>query len=214
MSLYPAVAPRGKIPYVKLEGSPGLLGDSTLIIRKFVDEGYLPDLNAGLTAVQKAQDLAVRALLEDKLYFYQVRERWQDNYYTMRDGALAVIPYPIRVLVGMLAYRGVLRTLQGQGTLRFSLEEMAALRLEVWESINTLLVEARSKMGDTDGPFWVLGGAGPTDADPVVFGFIAASLVCQAAPDTEKIVRSFPIVMDYARRIHDRYFSDYERWQD
>ncbi len=68
----PRDAPRGKVPYVQLEGSPELLGDSALITRKFIDDGYMSDLNAGLTPVQKAQDLAVRALLEDKLYFYQV----------------------------------------------------------------------------------------------------------------------------------------------
>lgn len=34
------------------------------------------------------------------------------------------------------------------------------------------------------------------------------------APDTERIVRGFPIVVEYAKRIHDQYFSDYERWQD
>lgn len=33
---------------------------------------YMADLNAGLTPVQKAQDLAIRTLLEYKLYFYQV----------------------------------------------------------------------------------------------------------------------------------------------
>ena len=168
----------------------------------------------------------------------KVRERWHDNYYTMRDGVLAPIPYPVRVLVGLIAYRAVTRTLHGQGILRFSSEEMAALRLEIWEGINALLVESRSKAlagSGADGPFWVLGGKEPTEADPVLFGFLAASLVCKAyvsphsamtlsercaddllirAPDTEQVVRSFPAVMEYAKRIHDRYYSDYERWQD
>lgn len=68
----PREAPRGKLPYVKIEGSPELLGDTTLITRTFVETGLMADLNAGLTPVQKAQDLAVRALLEDKLCFFQV----------------------------------------------------------------------------------------------------------------------------------------------
>lgn len=70
----PRAAPRGKIPYLGVEGSSELLGDSALITKKFIDEGYLTDLNAGLTPVERSQDLAIRALLEDKLYFYQVRD--------------------------------------------------------------------------------------------------------------------------------------------
>lgn len=33
-----------------------------------------------------------------------------------------------------------------------------------------------------------------------------------SAPETAKIVRSYPTIIDYAERIHTRYFPDYERW--
>lgn len=74
-------APKGKIPYVSMiEGdgageksaAPTVLGDSTLITRKLVADGILNDLNANLSPTEKAHDLAIRALLEDKLYFYSV----------------------------------------------------------------------------------------------------------------------------------------------
>lgn len=73
----PFSGPRGKIPYVAISrpGSadpPPLMGDSTLIIRNLVDDGTLEDLNAKLGPVERAHDLALRALLEDKLYWYQV----------------------------------------------------------------------------------------------------------------------------------------------
>jgi len=53
-----------------------MLTDSTLISDKLVVDGLAQDLNLKLTAAEKAQDLAIRALLEDKLYFYQVRNRY------------------------------------------------------------------------------------------------------------------------------------------
>lgn len=28
------------------------------------------------------------------------------------------------------------------------------------------------------------------------------------------MVRGFPVMMDYAKRIHDAYFSDYDLWDD
>ena len=33
-------------------------------------------------------------------------------------------------------------------------------------------------------------------------------------PDTARIIRSYPVIMEYARKIHDKYFTDYERWDD
>jgi hypothetical protein len=70
-----ARAPRGKLPYLSIqeEDSEALnLSDTTLIARKLVEDGLIEDLNAKLSPADKAHDLAIRALLEDKLYFYQV----------------------------------------------------------------------------------------------------------------------------------------------
>lgn len=77
----PPAAPKGKIPYVEyreggdLAAAPAQMGDSTLIIKALTERGALPDLNAALPLDQKAHDLALKSLLEDKLYFYQVRGR-------------------------------------------------------------------------------------------------------------------------------------------
>lgn len=69
-------APRGKVPYVSIDRGDGnceILADSTLISQALVESGDLEDLNNNLTASQKLQDLSIKALLEDKLYFYQVQ---------------------------------------------------------------------------------------------------------------------------------------------
>lgn len=69
-------APKGKIPYIGIvkddHSDPTLLADSTSIIEHMVEQGPLEDVNAGFSAAERAHDLALRALLEDKLYFYQV----------------------------------------------------------------------------------------------------------------------------------------------
>jgi hypothetical protein len=68
-------APRGKVPYVSIDHENGnceILADSALITRALVESGDLEDLNSNLTASSVLQDLSIRALLEDKLYFYQV----------------------------------------------------------------------------------------------------------------------------------------------
>lgn len=84
----PRAAPKGKIPYVEYQPSNGdglvQMGDTGLIAKHFVEEGVLPDLNRKLSAEDRARDLATRALLEEKLYFYHVRSRTA----TVRPGRL------------------------------------------------------------------------------------------------------------------------------
>jgi hypothetical protein len=179
-------APRGKIPYVDVEPSDPSqpkeqLSDSTFIARRFVQDGHMADLNATLTPAERARDLSVRALLEDRLYFYQGRERWIDNYYAMRDNIFSFMPFLMRFVVGLLVYRSHKRTLRGHGVLRYTDDEFHALRLEVWEGLNAMLAESRGRALEAgrDGPFWVLGGEAPTEADATVFGFITASLDCK-----------------------------------
>lgn len=68
-------SPRGKVPYVAIaraDGQVQKLSDSTLIPRALIESGELEDLDAKLSAAEKLNDLALTALLEEKLYFYQV----------------------------------------------------------------------------------------------------------------------------------------------
>jgi len=32
------------------------------------------------------------------------------------------------------------------------------------------------------------------------------------APDSQRVIRGLPLLLDYAQRIHDRYFPDYIGW--
>lgn len=34
--------------------------------------------------------------------------------------------------------------------------------------------------------------------------------LCRSGPESQKMIRSLPVLVDYARRIHVRYFNDYE----
>ncbi|KAH8666853.1 hypothetical protein BX600DRAFT_511745 [Xylariales sp. PMI_506] len=232
----PKTAPKGKIPYIEYRSAAAAaqgevctqLSDSSLIVKTLTEWDVLPDLNGKMSPAERAQDMALRALLEDKLYFYHTWERWTQNYYTMRDHIFQALPYPVRVLVGLMVHRSAVATLHGQGTGRYSAEEIAAFRLEIWEAVNQLVVAARSTADDSSRsssssssknkeerqPYWVMGGEGPTEADTTLFGFIVSVLVCTAAPDSQKVVRQFPTVLDYANRIQDRYFPDYEKWEN
>ncbi|KAG8527859.1 uncharacterized protein KY384_006775 [Bacidia gigantensis] len=132
----------------------------------------------------------------------------------MRPTVLAALPYPMQVIVGLIAYRKNSAALQGQGTGRYTPEELTELKKEVWDSINALLSASKKKGGKgKEGLFWLLGGEGPTEVDATLYGFVASALVCAASPETMSIVKSYPTIMDYANRVHKRYFPDYEKWE-
>lgn len=109
----------------------------------------------------------------------QTRERWVDNYYTMRDHVLGAIPYPIRVVVGILAHRNHVSMLHGQGTGRFTNEEVRQSKTEIWGHIDGLLRASRAKAAE-GALFWALGGEGPTEADATLFGFVVSVLISTA----------------------------------
>ncbi|KAJ5688993.1 hypothetical protein N7462_003385 [Penicillium macrosclerotiorum] len=209
-------APRGKIPYISIEHADGraeTLGDSTLITKAFIESGYLEDLNTHLSAIEQLQDMAIRALLEEKLYFYQGHERWILNYYAMQSKIFGSLPWPIRTILGNIVYNKTTKAMEGQGTLKFSAEEILGFRHDIWQAMNNYVVAIMAKQNDRDGPVWLLGGDQPTEGDAVLFSFIASNLVSKAAPDSRQTLKSHPPLMDYARRIHEKYFPDYELWE-
>lgn len=179
----PRTAPRGKIPYIDVNGQT--IGDSTFIIKHLLEEDVIPrDTNTELSPVQRATDLAIRALMEDKVYFYGTREKWCDNYDAMVSGVLAAVPWFLRWLVGILAFRKTSRTLDGQGTGLLSQQEIAILKEEVWEALSSFLEESKRISNDKNGgerePYWVLGGEESTEADATVYGFVVGALLCDA----------------------------------
>lgn len=182
----PFKAPRGKIPFVVMTktdstgqplGESVKLGDSRLIADHIVNEGVAEDLNARLLPAMRFQDLAIRGLLEERLYWLECYERWVENFYDSRSMILQGMPYPAQVLVGLLVYRHMKSALDGQGTTRFTPDEIRAFRLEIWQSLEATLADVRNR-SQRDGPFWVLGGGAPTEADATLFGFIASDLMC------------------------------------
>jgi glutathione S-transferase len=72
----PRESPKGKVPYIDVGPLIGmertLVSDSALIVKHLVELDKLPDLNASLSGPDAAMDLALRALLEEKLYFLGV----------------------------------------------------------------------------------------------------------------------------------------------
>ena len=65
----------------------------------------------------------------------------------MRPKVLAALPYSVQGLVGQLVYRKMTSMLYGQGTGRFTPEEITMFKTEIWENVNALLTASSRKRG-------------------------------------------------------------------
>jgi hypothetical protein len=100
----------------------------------------------------------------------------------MRPHILEELSWPMQVIAGHFIYKKTVQTLHGQGTGRFTDEEIATFRLEIWENINKLLELSKKKLQtkSRDEIFWLLGGSHPSEADMILFGMIVSVLICAA----------------------------------
>jgi len=181
----PPSGPMAKLPYVTISSTsspPYKLGDTALIARDFINNGLMEDLNGALDETSRTLDLAIQALVEDRLYFFTTRERWTgENYWVQRDEVLGALPWLVRVFVGNLVYRKINCALYGQGAGRFSDDQAKDFREGVWMRLDALLRESRKRrkgMGEEE-CFWCLGGEEPTECDTSVFGAVCAVLVAK-----------------------------------
>ena len=115
----------------------------------------------------------------------------------MREHVLGALPYPARILVGIIIYRKLMVTLHGQGTGRFSSEEIATFRLEIWENIDVLLKSSKAncQAKDNKAPVWLLGGNDPSEVDMVLYGFIISVLIATAYESLYHLIILQPFVL-------------------
>lgn len=43
--------------------------------------------------------------------------------------------------------------------------------------------------------------------------FVNAKFMLHSAPESREIIKGYPVLFEYAGRIHDTYFPDYEKWE-
>lgn len=214
--------PKGKVPAYIYNGT--LYEDSQLGYSQLVGSQLLPNLDAGLDASQKAISTAFRRLIENHLIPIMSLERWRDSWPSSRDHLfLTSVPMPFRVVLGWFIQRGVLKSLYGMGTARFTDPELYEILVpEDLEAIAT-------QLGDKQ---WILGSRTPSTTDAALFGFLATavywaefsprvtseilwvSLSPFSHPSIESsnhIRRKHPNLISFFQRLRERCWPE---WQD
>ncbi len=191
----PLKGPRGKLPYIDDGGT--LVADSSFIV-EHLKQAHGDPLDGVLTPVQQAQGLAFQRLMEEHLYWAVVYTRWADpaGWAMTRPAFFGHLVPPLAWIFPLLARRGLLSQLRGQGLGRLTHEEiMARGRTDISALSNFL----------ADKPF-VLGDA-PSSYDATAHAFLANLLWAPLDTPLREHARRLPNLDRYCRRMKARYFG-------
>jgi glutathione S-transferase len=180
-----AKAPKGKLPYIRDEGRT--IGDTSLIIEHLkATRGIDPD--AGLTARERAEALALQRLFEEHLYFAITYSRWIDEngWSTLAPALFGRVPTAMRGIVAGRFRRRIGRMLHAQGIGRHRPREIYAMAAADLQGIADFL---------EDRPF--LMGEQLTTVDAVAYGFLANILYVPFETELKAIAEAFPTLITY-----------------
>lgn len=185
----PAVAPKGKAPFIEIDGER--IGDSTLILNMLKSKGIL-DLDRDLTARQKAESHALQRMGEERLYWAMVYHRWMEpeNWPKLSRAFFSSFPMPLRYVIPVLAKRGVTRQLMGHGMGLHSRDEIYNLAAADLDALSDFL-------GDQDFYF----GSKPTLADATLYGLFVNIILPAFAGPLKDYASGKQNLVDHAKRM-------------
>ncbi len=185
-------SPKGQLPVIEDDGR--IVADSRFII-EYLKGKYGDPIDGHLTAADKATQHAWRSMCEESLYWTIVYSRWIDDAGWKVFGPLlfGFLPGPLKVLVPPLVRRRVARTLNGQGTLRHSREEIYALGLRDVDALATLLGDRIYMLGDR-----------PTSLDATAAGWLINILHAPLDTPLKAGTARHANLVSYAERMRER----------
>lgn len=185
----PFRAPRGKLPFIVDQGET--IADSRQIIEHLQRRRGVT-LGGSLSDAQQATGHLLRQLCEDSLYFAMLYSRWQDGRYwpETRREFFASLPPGVRQALSVIARRGVLAALRGQGLGRCPREE-------VYARASADLAALAWALGQQ--PFAV--GEQPTEYDATVYAFLFNLLRVPQETPIQQQAMNYPVFADYLARV-------------
>jgi glutathione S-transferase len=190
----PGKGPKGKCPWVVIGNER--LGDSELVIERLRASAGR-DLDAGLTAEQRAIAIAVRRMLDE--HYHQA---WEHQLF-IADGAWPVgktffdqLPPGARVLVRNLARSSLRKQLHARGLGRHGERDIIQMGIADIDAVAALLGDKPYFFGDT-----------PTDIDATVFAFLALTQYVPSPSPMFEHVRAQPRLTAYCERLVAHWFG-------
>jgi glutathione S-transferase len=188
--------PKGKNPGVELDGER--IGDSEIIIGLLAKRHGI-DLDAGLTAEQRAAGLAWRRTFEE--HFHQVLEWELFSHPTGAayiDAAVAKqLPPVVRTVVSGMLRSHFRKQLYARGIARHDPETVVGKGRADVDALAAWLGDRAYLVADH-----------PTNGDVAVFGLLAPMVYWTMPTPVAGYVRSVPAVAAYCKRMRQRCFGE------
>ncbi|HJK99182.1 MAG TPA: SDR family oxidoreductase, partial [Polyangiaceae bacterium LLY-WYZ-14_1] len=150
-----------------------------------------------LRLVPGPDDLLVRRLVEEHLYWIQVAFRWNHHPEAVRDAFFAPVPRAFRGLVFGLVRKQVRAALHAQGTGRRPEDEQLALAREDLTTLETVLGTRR-----------FFGGDEPSVADASVHGLTSQLLATHLDDPLTQLAGTFSGLVAHHRRVEAAVYAE------
>jgi glutathione S-transferase len=201
------VAPKGKIPYI-IEDDGLIMGDSTLIIEHLKRTRQI-DPDQSLAPTEHAIGVAFRRMMKENLYWVVIYTRYQSDAgwevyripieQSMRKIFEAMgIPMPDEVMDN--GRKHFISQLYMQGMGRHSFEEVNWIGSADLIAVSDFLGDKAFFFGDK-----------PTGVDATIYAYVANIIDVPINTPCARVGRQRKNLVDYCRRMRERFFSDLPR---
>lgn len=193
----PMESPKGQVPFIVDDGQT--VADSTFI-RFHIEQEYGVDLDAGLSAEERAVALGVEMLCDHQIipaagYFrWLVPENFDKGPRHFFDG----MPAEMREAFIADVLERVKANFHARGVGRHSPAEITGLFVRAIQAVETILGDKPFLMGDR-----------PCGADAILFSSLIGSMTpCFDTPVRDALIRR-PRLVAYVSRMMDRFYPDF-----
>lgn len=189
------MGPKDKVPFATIDGN--IIGDSELII-----ETLFPSLMTNMNPNNKSQDVLIRRLVEEHLYFILVYSRWADpnGWAEFKDLFFAPAPSLIRGFIAKKVRKMVLQNLKSQGIARHSEQEVYKKGADDLKTLSDFLGEQ---------PYF--SGSKPGLADASAYGLLANIYYSPVDGTLPELMKSHENLVQFVKRIKKDYWPSSKR---
>lgn len=189
-------APKGKLPYISVDGT--IIPDSAFII-DYLKETYGDPLDQELNAEQKALAHAFVKMMDENLYWCVVWSRWIDEqgWSRAKNDFFGNMPFPMKVLLPVVARKNVKKALHYQGIGRH-------FRNEILEIARKDLTALSDLLGNKD--YFLINKV--TSFDVFAYAHLCQLILPTYKSDFNDLAKSFTNLVGFVERIKNKYYKD------
>jgi glutathione S-transferase len=194
----PSQGPKGQIPFIEDDGR--VIGDSAFI-RMHLEAEYDIDFDAGLSALERAQALAIELMVDHELSPAVFYFRWlaPENFAKGPARFFDAMPAEIRETFKADIVKRVRENMTARGIARHSVPEITALAVRSLKALELMLGDKPYLMGDE-----------PCGADAFVFAVLAAAMTPFFDSPIRPHALAMPTLVAYVVRMMDRFYPEFE----